>query len=240
VEAPHVPVAVAAMEIGWGTKLSSDMITTAKFLPESLPPGYTSVPDKLVGRVVLVPVNKNEPITESRLAPTTVTVGGVSAVVQPGKRAVAVKGDKVIGISGFINPGNRVDVLVTLTDPRTKMEMTKLVLENVPVLAAGQQIQQNAKGEPSPVDVYTLEVEPGEAEKLSLAATQGRLQFALRNIVDKEKVLTKGATIPQTLASLREPEAAEKGKGKKKEAGRRRTTVEIIKGAKLSHEKFDL
>jgi pilus assembly protein CpaB len=240
VEAQAVPVAVAAADIAWGTKLSSQMMTTAKFLQESLPPGYTSDSGKLVGRVVLTPVKKNEPITESRLAPTSVTSGGVSAVVNPGKRALAVKGDKVIGISGFINPGNRVDVLVTLTHPRNNMQVTKLVLEHILVLASGTQIQENAKGEPAPVDVYTLEVTPEEAEKLSLAATQGRLQFALRNPIDAEKVRTKGATIPKTLASLQdlddEPKAATK---KKRWKPRKKTiTIEIIKGTNVEKKKF--
>ena len=206
VQTEAMPVAVAALDLQWGTKLDKPMMTKVLFLKESLPPGYFPEPEKIVGRVLVAPLKKNEPVTEAKLAPETVKTGGVSAVVTPGRRAIAVKGDKVIGISGFINPGNRVDVLVTLQDPRTKMEVTKLVLENVPVLATGTQIEKNAKGDPAPVDVYTLEVTPDDGEKLALAAAEGKLQFALRNVTDAEKVLTKGANIPQTLASLRKPE----------------------------------
>ena len=155
-----------------------------------------------------------------------------------------MKGDKVIGISGFINPGNRVDVLVTLTNPRTKMDVTKLVLENIPVLASGTQMQENGKGDPAPVDVYTLEVTPQEAEKLALAATKGRLQFALRNITDVESVLTKGATIPKTLASLLkitpEPKAPSKTTTKKWRPRNTSLTVEVIKGQKVTKKKFKL
>jgi len=100
-------------------------------------------------------------------------VGGVSAVIKPGMRAVAVKGDKVIGISGFIQPNNRVDILVTLKDPATKNEITKMVLSNVLVLATGTEIEQKADGKPRPVDVYTLEVDPEQAERLGLAAAEG-------------------------------------------------------------------
>jgi pilus assembly protein CpaB len=125
--------------------------------------------------------------------------------VTPGKRAISVKGDKVLGISGFIKPGNRVDVLVTVTHGKIKGEITKIVLENVHVLATGKEIQENEKGEPSPVDVYTVEVTPEEGEKLTLAASKGKLQFALRNVTDTEIVLTKGATINKTLASFRPP-----------------------------------
>ncbi len=238
-----VPVAVSALELPWGTKLNKEMIKTVSFLKESLPEGYSSKPEDLEGRIIILPLKKNEPITESRLAPDTVKAGGVSAIIKPGKRAIAVKGDKVIGISGFINPGNRVDVLVTVTDPRTKMEVTKIVLENIQILATGTKIEKNEKGEPAPVDVYTLEVTPVEGEKLALAAAEGKLQFALRNITDDEKVLTKGTNIPDTLSSLRginpKVKTSAKNKPTRKWIPRKRTmTVEIIKGEKTSKKKF--
>ena len=238
-----VPVAVAAVDLPWGTKLNKEMIKTVMFLKESLPDGVFSEPNALEGRVSIVPLKQNEPITESRLAPDTVTAGGVSAIVKPGKRALAVKGDKVIGISGFINPGNKVDVFVTMTDPRNKMEVTKIVLQNIQVLATGTEVKENGKGAPSPVDVYTLEVSPEEGEKLALAASEGKLQFALRNVTDGETVLTKGANIPQTLASFlgNDPKqkASNADKGNKKWIPRKKTTtVEIIKGDKVSRKKF--
>ena len=243
-ETQAVPVAVTTVDLQWGTKLNREMIKTVPFLKESLPTGYYSKTEKLEGRVIIAPLKKNEPIIESKLAPDNVTAGGVSAIVKPGKRALAVKGDKVIGISGFINPGNRVDVLVTLKDPGSKMEVTKVVLENVMVLASGTQMQDNGKGDPSPVDVYTLEVTPEEGEKLALAASEGKLQFALRNITDAESVLTKGATISNTLASLRgvapKPKEPPKKKTKKWIPREVTTTIEIIKGDKVSKKKFKL
>ncbi|MEJ2070991.1 MAG: Flp pilus assembly protein CpaB [Syntrophobacterales bacterium] len=241
-QAEAVPVAVAAADLPWGTKLKKEMIKTLPFLKESLPSGYVSKPEKLEGRIIIAQLKKNEPITESRLAPDSITSGGVSAVLQPGKRAVAVKGDKVIGISGFIKPGNRVDVLVTMTDPRNKQEVTKIVLENVQVLATGTQIQENNEGKPSPVDVYTLEVTPDEAEKLGLAATHGKLQFALRNITDDKTVLTRGATVSHALASFRGPGPKPKTSSNKKIWRPRKnvTTVEVIKGNKVSKKKFKL
>jgi len=237
VESEAIPVAVARVELSWGTKLESEMVKTTRFLTESLPEGYISDVKLLKGRVLIAPVKPNEPITEHKLAPKDVTTGGVAAVISQGKRAIAVKGDKVIGISGFINPRDRVDVLVTLTHPKTKEEVTKLVLENIPVLATGTQIQENGKGEPSPVDVYTLEVTPEDCEKLALAASKGKLQFALRNATDAENVVTRGATIPQTLASL-----VPAGQKKTASAPRRvyspKVTVEVIKGADISRQKM--
>ena len=241
-EAEAVPVVVATVDLPWGTKLQKEMLKTVPYLKESLPDGYQSNPDLLAGRVVISPFKASEAVLESRLAPENVTVGGVSAVIKPGMRAVAVKGDKVIGISGFIQPGNRVDVLVTLKDPNTKNETTKMVLSNVLVLATGTEIQEKNDGKPSPVDVYTLEVDPEQSEKLSLAAAEGKLQFALRNSMDMETVLTKGATISQTLASLRgvDPKAKTPTKVKEWVPRKKSFTVETIKGDKVSKQKFNL
>jgi len=242
-----IPVAVAFTNLKWGTKLTREMIKKAPFLKKSLPEGYFSDVDRLVGRVLITPVQKREPIIESKLAPDSVTVGGVAAIVKPGKRAVAVKGDKVIGLSGLIQPGDHVDVLVTLVHPRTKLEVTKLVLENVLVLATGAQIQKEnpdkRAGETSPYDVYALEVTPEEGEKLTLASAEGKLQFALRNATDKASVRTTGVTIPKALASL-QPVTEQKTKPKRVKSRRRakvekRTaTVEIIKGNKVQSVEF--
>ena len=192
--------------------------------------------------MVLSPLKATEAVLESRLAPESVTIGGVSAVIRPGMRAIAVKGDKVIGISGFIQPGNRVDVLVTLKDPRNKSETTKMVLSNVLILATGTEFQDKQDGKPSPVDVYTLEVDPEQGEKLSLAAAEGKLQFALRNSMDMETVLTKGATISQTLASLRgaDPKVETPTKVREWVPRNRSVTVETIKGGTVGKQKFSL
>lgn len=244
VEAEAVPVVVAKSDLPGGTKIDKGMIKTTPFLKESIPRGIFSDPEAIVGRILIVPLRQNEPLTKSKLAPEDVTVGGVSALLSPGKRAIAVKGDKVIGISGLIQPGNIVDVLVTLKDPKSKMEVTKLVLEKIPILATGTEIQRNSKGEPAPVDVYTLEVTPEEGEKLSLASTRGRLQFALRNIKDTKTVRTSGATIEKTLSSLRGSVPKPKqGKSSKKKALRpknRYMTVEVIKGDKVIKQQFEL
>jgi pilus assembly protein CpaB len=239
VESEAIPIAVAAADLQWGTKLKPEMIKTAPFLKESLPEGYYTRPADLNNRVVIASIKKGEPLVEHRLAPISIKTGGVSAVLESGKRAVAVKGDKVIGISGFVNPGNRIDVLVTLRDPKTKLDKTKTVLENIPVLATGTQIQKNDKGDPMPVDVYTLEVTVEEAEKLALAASQGKLQFALRNITDDKPVLTKGTTISQTLASLSTRETKQKVT-RKWQPRPNSITVEIIKGNELKKKDLKL
>ncbi|MEE9610363.1 MAG: Flp pilus assembly protein CpaB [Desulfatiglandales bacterium] len=237
VQSQAVPVAVAAVNLRWGTKLKKQMIKTAHFLEGSLPSGYLSDPSDLEGRVIIAPLRQNEPITEWRLAPETVALGGVSAVITPGKRAIAIKGDKVIGLSGFILPGNRVDVLVTMRNPSTKRDVTKTVLENILVLATGTEIEENDKGEQAPVDVYTLEVTPVEGEKLALGAAEGKIQLALRNATDGKTVYTPGATVSRMLTSFRGATKPSKKKGKVRSAV---FVMEIIKGGKVITKKFRL
>ena len=234
-----VPIAVATVDLQWGTQLKPEMIKTAAFLKESLPEGHFTRTADLNNRVVIASIKKGEPLVEHRLAPISIKTGGVSAVLESGKRAVAVKGNKVMGISGFVNPGNRIDVLVTLKDPKTKLDKTKTVLENIPVLASGTLMEKNEKGKPSPVDVYTLEVTVEQAEKLALASSKGQLQFALRNITDTKPVLTNGTTISQTLASLTRKEPKHQGT-RKWQPRPSSVTVEIIKGNVMKKEKMKL
>jgi pilus assembly protein CpaB len=197
------PVAVAVVDLPWGTTLTNEMIRKVDFLKRSLPGDFFSEPSSLVGRVLIYPVKANEPIFESRLAPTNVKTGGVTALIGPKKRAVAVKVDKVIGVSGFIHPGSRVDVLITLTTGKAYQPVTKTILENLLVLAAGSDTKEKKGFEEraSATEVITLEVTPEEAEKLAMAAAEGKIQLALRNFSDTENVLTPGSTIPALLAS---------------------------------------
>ena len=231
-----VAVAVAAEDLPFGQKIQPKMVKVANYLKESLPPESFSDPALLEGRVVTASIKENEPIIEHRLAPKGVNMGGVSAIVKTGKRAVAVKGDKVIGISGFIQPGNRVDVLVTIKDPKKDAEVTKVVLENILVLATGSLMQEDGKGKTAPVDVYTLEVTPEEGEKLALAATKGKLQFALRNTADSDTVITAGATIPHLLSSFRDEPA--EPKAQKRRFRKPVFIMEVIKDGKVTKIKF--
>jgi pilus assembly protein CpaB len=235
-EIETLTVIVAAQDLPVGTKLGPEMLKPAKYLPESVPPNHYAEPAKLENRVLMAAVSANEPILESRLAPSDVTVGGVQAMITPGKRAVAVKGNEVMGLSGFVAPGNRVDILVTMRSNGKEDEpTTKLVLESVPVLATGTVLEQSKDGSgTSPVDVYTLELTPEESELLALAANMGTLHFAMRNLQDKEPVLTRGADVRRALTSLtpERPKAAPKAKP------RPVTFVEVISGSSSKKLEF--
>jgi pilus assembly protein CpaB len=239
-------VVVASYDLKWGTVLTNEVVKTQPYLKGSLPTGYIADPSAAVGRVVLYPMQINEPLTEAKLAPASVKVGGVAAIVTPKKRAMAVKVDKVVGVSGFIFPGHRVDVLVTLakTD-KVQQPITKFVLENLLVLAVGAEVEQTGQKEkPAQVDVITLEVTPEEGEMLALAASEGKLQLALRNYTDIEDVQTRGTTIPNLLTAY----AGAGPVPAKKDTSTRRAvtvapakgfTVELIKGNKVSEVKFN-
>ena len=237
-------VALAAIDLPWGTKLTAEVIKAVPVAKQYLPAGCYTSAAALEGRVLVAPLKQYEPIIESKLAPTSITMGGVGAVVTPGKRAIAVAGDKVLGLSGFIQPGNRVDVLASLKiSEKDKDHVTKVVLEDILVLASGTQIQNTADGKPAPVDVFTLEVTPEEGERLSLAATQGKLHFALRNITDKEVVYTMGATIADTLDAYRPrvqlvKQPVVSSPGEAKEQPRRAFEVQTIKGSMVGKEVF--
>jgi len=249
-------VAVAALDIGAGERLNGEMIQTAEFIRGSLPQGYFTDPNELRGRIALAPIRSKEPIIEHRLAPIDVRRGGVSAVISEGKRAVALGGDKVIGISGFIHPGNRVDILVTWSDPESQEQITKLILENILVLATGTVMQETEQGTTSPVDVYTVEVTPEEAEILTHIRNQGRIQLTLRNPVDSEPVLTEGATARVAMDHLRlkaghgtpvaattvqedAPSPAPRPTPVARPAPPPETIVEVIQGGKLVERKFE-
>lgn len=228
------PLVVAARDLPAGTRLDPSTLRAAEF-PEALAPAQRfTTAQELDGRTLASAVGAGEPITPSRLAGEN-GGGGINAVITPGKRAMAVRGNKVMGLAGFIRPGNMVDVLVTLpVDADAKRTMTKVVLENVPVLAAGTQTSA-AEGEEAAnqSDIYTLELTPHESEKLALASTQGTLHFALRNASDTETVLTEGADAHTALASYRSVRA-----GKARGAAPAVTSVEFISGGTRSLVSF--
>ncbi len=242
-ESKAIPVVTAKADIPWGTKLNTEMFEIKPFLEGSLPQGTHLKSDDLIGRIVISSIKEGEPIVDYRLAPQSLETGGISAILKPGTRAISVQGNRVLGIAGFINPGNRVDVLVTIADPSHNDEkITKIVLVNLLVLASGTQIIENSKGEPAPVDVYTLEVTPDQGERLTLASREGNLQFALRGTTDDKTIATRGITIPELLkvkskpvrrlASVRSKKVV-KRKKYRRSPKKRKATIEIIKGIEL-------
>jgi pilus assembly protein CpaB len=189
-------VAVAKVAIPLGTKIIAEQITLVQFPQESTPDGAFDSVEKLAGRVAVVNIAPKEPITEARLAPEG-TAGGLSAIIPEGYRAMTVKVDDVVGISGFIMPGTLVDVVVVIVPTGNgavaQDPISKIVLQNIKVLANGQNIDKpESEREASSVKAVTLLVTPEQAEKLALASSEGKLQLVMRNSIDQGDEQTIG------------------------------------------------
>ena len=146
--------------------------------------GFSKIED-LAGRIVLYPLPKGEPILERQLAAAG-SGAGLTAKIPSGMRAISVRSDEVVGVAGFLLPGTHVDVLMTYHSVTAPEPQTLTVLEDVVVLAAGQQIQPQADGKPISVNVVTLLLKPEDAEKLVLATSLGGIYFVLRNGADQQ------------------------------------------------------
>jgi pilus assembly protein CpaB len=192
-EAPRTQVAVAARDLPLGAILRPDDVRMIAWLGDAVPAGYVRSADEVVGRGLISSVKANELLLETRVAPRGAG-GGLSVTIPDGMRAVSVRVDDVIGVAGFVMPGMRVDVVLTLPPELDRREtVTQILLQKVPVLAAGQIVQQDAQGKPMTVSVMTLLVSPEDGETLILAANQGKIQLALRNTLDLSDVRTSGA-----------------------------------------------
>ncbi len=240
-----VQVAVAVEDLSLGTVIKPEMVKTVPFLKGSLTSGFFTDPAKVEGRVLITPVKADEPIFESRLAPTDISKGGVAAVISQNKRAMAVKVDKVKGISGFIHPGHRVDVVATFKPALSQLPVTMTVLENIPVLATGTDTEIRGKQEkPVEVDVITLEVTPEEAEVLALSSSEGKLQLSLRNFSDTKNIGTTGVTVQSLMRFLSgkgfSPEKkAKRVKGVPEPVKGYTAKVQLIEGHKVNEVKFN-
>jgi pilus assembly protein CpaB len=190
-------VVVAKVEIPVGSRVIPEQLMVAQFPADVTPEGAISkIDDQLVGRVVVAALSPRDPITEAKLAPIG-AAGGLSSVIPEGYRAMTVKVDDVVGVSGFILPGTLVDIVVTITPPDANggEKISKIVLQNIKVLASGQNIDKpkNDREVDRSVRAVTLQVTPEQAEKLALAASEGRLQLVMRNSVDQADEQTSGA-----------------------------------------------
>jgi pilus assembly protein CpaB len=209
-------VVVAKVEIPVGERIIAEHLSLVQFPKNVTPEGtFQKIDDKLVGRVALLRIAPREPLTESRLAPIG-SAGGLSSVIPEGYRAMTVKVDDVVGVSGFILPGTLVDIVVVIQPPKGSGQqedmVSKIVLQNIKVLASGQNIDKpkNEK-EGQRVKAVTLQVTPEQAEKLALATTEGRLQLVMRNSVDQGDEVTPGANKKSLLSGERAQQVPEPG-----------------------------
>ncbi|NDZ15973.1 Flp pilus assembly protein CpaB [Variovorax sp. WS11] len=192
-------VVVANVDIELGSRINAQMLGAIDWPSGSLPPGTFSDVQELQDRVAKVGVLRGEAVLEGKLAPKG-TLGGLSAVIADGKRAMTVRVNDVVGVAGFALPGNYVDVMVNAQQDKAKGEegkqISKTVLEHVLVLAVAQEAGRDDT-KPKVVSAVTLELSLEDSEKLDLARSVGTLSLVLRNQVDKAKVVTAGITKSQ-------------------------------------------
>jgi pilus assembly protein CpaB len=249
VSAPTQPVVVAAADLSLGAELKKEDLTTINFPAGTAPEGSFAKPADLIGRGLIVPVVKNEPLLAAKLA-SKEAGAGLPPIIPEGMRAVSVRVNEVIGVAGYVLPGTRVDVVATASPSSQPGDTTsKLILSNVQVLTAGTRLEQDQeKGKPMQVTVVTLLVYPDQAERLALASTEGKIQLALRNPLDQGAPETPGVKPAMLLGIVKAPAPAKpvaKNGGAKKAAGpvtqeapvaAPAPTVEMIRGDKRSSE----
>lgn len=248
VEVAKVEAVVAATGVPVGTLLTKNHVKLVGWPSSSPVPGAFSSIDAVVGRAAIATLAENEPITEAKVAPREAG-GGLPPTIPPGMRAMSVKVNEVIGVAGFVVPGTRVDVLATVKDKDDKDTITRTVVSNVLVLAAGTRYDQDAPrkdGKPIPTTVVTVVVTPPDAERISLASTEGKVMLALRNPMDTEPTDTQGVRLANLRGTPAPPPVEKNVKGVKRVVpapppspptpGVQPYTVEAIRGAKRSTE----
>jgi pilus assembly protein CpaB len=245
-----VDVVVAQHPLPLGTRVTRDHVKLAKWPADTQVTGAFAKVEEVVDRGLIATVDENEPLTAAKLAPLEAGAGLPPSIPQ-GMRAVSVKVNEVIGVAGFVVPGTRVDVMVTLTNRQAQQEsVTRVVVSNVQVLTAGTRYdQENAKdGKPIPSTVVTLLVSPEDGERIALAASEGQIMLTLRNPLDTSQPTTAGTrttallgqsavVAPVTPRPARASAPAKPVQAEPAAAPAPKSyTVEAIRGAKRSEE----
>ena len=229
-------VVAAASDIKLGTVLTATDLTTSE-IQGTVPKGAILKPESVIGRGVISDIYQGEPILESRLAPQG-SGGGLASTIPDGMRAMAVRVDQVVGVAGFVTPGLRVDVLASGVPPGAEGNQgteTKTILQNIQVLSAGTDIQKDAEGKPQQVQVVNLLVTPEQAQTLSLASTELRIQLVLRNPLDTKVGQVQGTAMGQMFG---EQGPAKVGVRRAPKAAPKVFTIQVFNGSTVSEEKF--
>ena len=242
------PVVVAAADLQLGSELKKEDLQVVQFPVGKAPEGTFAKPDEVIGRGVIVPIVKNEPVLRAKLA-SKEAGSGLPPVIPEGMRAVSVRVNEVVGVAGYVLPGNRVDVLATASPTEAHSDTTtKVILSNVQVITAGTRMEQDQeKDKPVQVTVVTLLVTPEQSERLALASTEGKIQLALRNPLDLGAPETPGIKTAGLMGTVRTPVRQMASSSRPRAAAQPVTqlappppppmpTVEIIRGDKRATE----
>lgn len=244
-QASTTRIVAAAADIPLGTVLRSNDLTFIDVVG-GVPKGAIVKPEDAVGRGAVSNLYAGEPIVESRLAPRG-SGGGLAATIPQGMRASAVKVNDVVGVAGFATPGMRVDVLITGVPPGSAPNSgdgtrVRTLLQNIEVLSAGNDIQRDTEGKPHSVQVVNLLVTPEQAELLSLASNETKIQLVLRNPLDTQLEQPNGVAMAELFGSKlapAKPSAPIVVHTHAKPPAPRLYLVEVFNGNKRSETKFN-
>jgi len=240
-------VVVAAKDVKLGSVLQDADLSTVE-LAGTPPKGAILNRQEAIGRGVISDLYEGEPILESRLAAVGAG-GGLASTIRPGMRACAIRVDEVVGVAGFVTPGMHVDVLISGNPPAatpvsaTQGPQVRTLLQNIEVLSAGTDIQRDVDGKPQQVQVVNLLVTPEQAEALSLASNQTKIQLVLRNPLDNAVVQPPGTAVA-ALFGGQKPAPVPSAPGKPRVAPAPRAPaekvflVQVFNGSKRSDQKF--
>jgi len=236
-----IRVMAAAANIKLGTVLADKDLTTIE-IAGTLPKGAILTKDKVIGRGVISNLYEGEPIIDNRLAAVG-SGGGLAATIRQGMRACAVKVDEVVGVAGFVTPGMRVDVLISGNPPGTSNltegTQVKTLLQNIEVLSAGTDIQKDQEGKPQQVQVVNLLVLPEQAEALSLASNQTKIQLVLRNPLDTAISKTSGSAMSNLFADNHPAPVKPRSTGVVvAKPASQAFSIQVLNGSKRTDEKF--
>ena len=188
--ADTIQVVVAKKDLAMGTRLQADMLEIIRWPAAAPIESPMTTLEQVYDRVTNVQILRGEPLLKSKLAAVG-EIGGLSAVLREGQRAVTVKVNEIMGVAGFALPGNYVDVMVNTPDSQDN-PISKIVIERIKVLAVAQDVA-SSENKPRVVNAVTLEVSPQQAEKIDLARSVGTLSLVLRSQIDTDSVSTVGA-----------------------------------------------
>jgi len=180
---PGTDVVVAANDIQVGARIEEHDVRLVKYPASALPAGTPTKRSQVLGRGVILPIARGEFVLPIKLAPENAGAG-LPSLIPPGMRAVSVRVNEVVSVAGFVGPGTRVDVLLTGTPGGSSESQTTYGLQNVAVIASGHTLERNAAGEAQNTPVITFLASPEDAERLTLASAEGRIQLVLRNPLD--------------------------------------------------------
>src|SRR5574337_257981 len=233
------PVVIATSDIPVGAHLDATLVSLRDWPKSGMPQGALVEPEAVQGRIVRGQIARNEPILEDRLFPKDLSAapGIMSVIVPPGKRAMAVGVNEVIGVSGFILPKDRVDVIATRTN-QVQHPSSETILQNIEVLAVGKRYEQEGK-QNIEVPTVTLAVTPKEGERLALALNEGKIHIALRSVLDTQVV-----QVAQVASATRSSTIVRKASGVTaaaiKPQAKNEVVVEVIRGEKRTLETYPL